>query len=397
MAIRILGTGSYLAEKEVSNDELAKYVDTSDEWISSRTGIKNRRIAVKETTTSMAVEAAERALEMAGKSAENVELIVLATVTPDYYTPSGACQVQAAIGADKAIAFDVNAACSGFVFALNVAKMYIETGFVKNALVIGSETLSKILDWNDRGTCVLFGDGAGAAYIEESDKGIISIVQGSIGKKGMVLNCESRKTNNIFVKDEINHDYLYMDGQEVYKFAVRQCPKCLQEALDKAGMTVDDVDYFVLHQANVRIIESVAKRLKAPLEKFPTTLDYTGNMSARRQDRHVGIRRRTHIRRCGYGVVEALTPVIFEGGTELLVVWEYFFYLGPEKCGVVHLLSVTQLVDYHVVYDFGSGVHQCTVEIQVTGGVAASPAGLLMPDGDPSVGHAYYLSKMFYT
>ena len=180
----------------------------------------------------------------------------------------------------KAIAFDVNAACSGFVFALNVAKMYIETGFVKNALVIGSETLSKILDWNDRGTCVLFGDGAGAAYIEESDKGIISIVQGSIGKKGMVLNCESRKTNNIFVKDEINHDYLYMDGQEVYKFAVRQCPKCLQEALDKAGMTVDDVDYFVLHQANVRIIESVAKRLKAPLEKFPTTLDYTGNMSA---------------------------------------------------------------------------------------------------------------------
>ena len=252
MAIRILGTGSCLAEKEVSNDELAKYVDTSDEWISSRTGIKNRRIAVKETTTSMAAEAAERALEMAGKSAENVELIVLATVTPDYYTPSGACQVQAAIGADKAIAFDVNAACSGFVFALNVAKMYIETGFVKNALVIGSD----------------------------SDKGIISIVQGSIGKKGMVLNCESRKTNNIFVKDEINHDYLYMDGQEVYKFAVRQCPKCLQEALDKAGMTVDDVDYFVLHQANVRIIESVAKRLKAPLEKFPTTLDYTGNMSA---------------------------------------------------------------------------------------------------------------------
>ena len=276
MAIRIMGTGSCLAEREVSNDELSKYVDTSDEWISSRTGIKNRRIAVTETTTSMAAEAALKALEMAGKAAEDVELIVLATVTPDYYTPSGACQVQAAIGADKAIAFDVNAACSGFVFALNIAKMYIETGFVKNALVIGSETLSKILDWNDRGTCVLFGDGAGAAYVEESDKGIISIVQGSIGKKGMVLNCESRKTNN----EEVKPDYLYMDGQEVYKFAVRQCPKCLVEALDKAGMTADDVDYFVLHQANVRIIESVAKRLKAPLEKFPTTLDYTGNMSA---------------------------------------------------------------------------------------------------------------------
>jgi len=228
----------------------------------------------------MAAEAAKKALEMAGKEAIDVELIVLATVTPDYYTPSAACQVQAELGADNAIAFDVNAACSGFVFALNVAKMYIETGFVKNALVIGAETLSKILDWNDRGTCVLFGDGAGAAYLEESDKGIISVVQGSIGKKGMVLNCESRRTHNIFTEDGIEHDYLHMDGQEVYKFAVRQCPKCLLEALEKADMTADDIDYFVLHQANVRIIESVAKRLKAPVEKFPMTLGYTGNMSA---------------------------------------------------------------------------------------------------------------------
>ena len=148
----------------------------------------------------MAVEAAERALEMAGKSAENVELIVLATVTPDYYTPSGACQVQAAIGADKAIAFDVNAACSGFVFALNVAKMYIETGFVKNALVIGSETLSKILDWNDRGTCVLFGDGAGAAYIEESDKGIISIVQGFNRQEGYGAQLREQKDQQYICK-----------------------------------------------------------------------------------------------------------------------------------------------------------------------------------------------------
>jgi 3-oxoacyl-[acyl-carrier-protein] synthase-3 len=228
----------------------------------------------------MAAEASLKALDMAQKQAEDVELIILATVTPDYYTPSGACQVQALIGADKAIAFDINAACSGFVFALNVAKMYIETGYVSNALVIGAETLSKIMDWNDRGTCVLFGDGAGAAYLEKSDTGIISIVQGSIGKKGMVLNCESRKTSNILAGDNIKPDFLHMDGQEVYKFAVRQCPKCLLEALDEAGMTADDVDYFVLHQANVRIIESVAKRLKAPLDKFPTTLDYTGNMSA---------------------------------------------------------------------------------------------------------------------
>ncbi|MGN0395384.1 MAG: beta-ketoacyl-ACP synthase III [Coprococcus sp.] len=280
MAIRIMGTGSCLAKKIVSNDELARYVDTSDEWISSRTGIKNRRIATDETTSGMAAKAALNALDMAGKKAEEVELIIVATVTPDYYTPSAACQVQAEIGADNATAFDINAACSGFVFALNVAKMYIETGFCRNALVIGAETLSKILDWEDRGTCVLFGDGAGAAYIEESDKGIISIVQGSIGKNGMVLNCASRKTNNIFINEPVETDYLHMDGQEVYKFAVRQCPKCLAEALDKAGMTADDIDYFVLHQANIRIIESVAKRLKAPIEKFPITLDYTGNMSA---------------------------------------------------------------------------------------------------------------------
>lgn len=280
MAIRIMGTGSFLAKKIVSNDELAQHVDTSDEWISTRTGIKNRRIAIDETTTSMAAEAAKNAISMAGKEAGDVELIIVATVTPDYYTPSVACQVQAELGADKAIAFDVNAACSGFVFALNVAKMYIETGFCKNALVIGAETLSKILDWSDRGTCVLFGDGAGAAYIEESDKGIISIVQGSIGKKGMVLHCADRKTNNIFINEPVETDYLHMDGQEVYKFAVRQCPKCLIEALEKAGMTADDIDYFVLHQANVRIIESVAKRLHAPIEKFPMTLDYTGNMSA---------------------------------------------------------------------------------------------------------------------
>lgn len=280
MAVRIIGTGSCLAEKEVTNDELAKYVDTSDEWISSRTGIKKRRIAIEETTTSMASEAARRALDMAGKDAAEVDLIIVATVTPDYYTPSVACQVQAELGADNAIAFDVNAACSGFVFALNTAKMYIETGYTKNALVIGAETLSKIMDWNDRGTCVLFGDGAGAAYLEESDKGIINIVQGSIGKKGMVLNCRARKTNNVFVQGEIEPDFLHMDGQEVYKFAVRQCPKCLLESLEKADMTPEDIDYFVLHQANVRIIQSVAKRLKAPIEKFPMTLDYTGNMSA---------------------------------------------------------------------------------------------------------------------
>lgn len=280
MAVRIIATGSFLPEKNVSNDELAQYVDTSDEWISSRTGIRNRRIAITETTTGMAVQSARRALEMADRSPLDVDLIIVATVTPDYGTPSAACQVQAELGADHAIAFDINAACSGFVFALNVARMYIETGYSTNALIIGSETLSKILDWNRRDTCVLFGDGAGAAFLEKSDRGIISVVQGSIGKKGMVLNFINRKTNNLFVNEPVETDYLHMDGQEVYKFAVRQCPKCLIEAMEQAQLTVEDIDYFVLHQANVRIIESVAKRLKAPIEKFPMSLGYTGNMSA---------------------------------------------------------------------------------------------------------------------
>lgn len=188
--------------------------------------------------------------------------------------------VQAELGADNAVAFDINAACSGFVYALNVAKLYIDSGTCKNALVIGAETLSKVLDWTDRTTCVLFGDGAGAAFVEASDTGIISMVQGSIGKKGMVLNFKNRDNHSLFTGEPAQMDYLHMDGTEVYKFAVRQVPKCLKEAIDKAGLTVDDIDYFVLHQANVRIIESVAKRLNVSIDKFPMSLAYTGNMSA---------------------------------------------------------------------------------------------------------------------
>lgn len=280
MAVRITGTGSCLPEREVSNDELTRYMDTSDEWITSRTGIKSRRIATSETTTSMACEAAKRALCMAGRDALDVDIILVATVSGDYGTPSEACMVQAELGAENAIAFDINAACSGFVYALNIAKLYIESGSAKNALVIGAETLSKVLDWSDRSTCVLFGDGAGAAFVEEADTGIISMVQGSIGKKGMVLNFVNRENHSIFTENEVSMDYLHMDGTEVYKFAVRQVPKCLKDAIEKAQLSVDDIDYFVLHQANVRIIESVAKRLNVPIEKFPMSLAYTGNMSA---------------------------------------------------------------------------------------------------------------------
>ena len=285
IAVKVTGTGSSLPEKIVSNFDLEKLVDTSDEWIQERTGIANRHISTGETVASLAADAAKKALDMAGKNPEEVDLILVATCSPEMLLPCCACQVQSSIGAKNAVAFDLNAACSGFVFGLGVANAYIQTGMYKNALIIGSEVLSKIVDWTDRSTCVLFGDGAGAALVEgvsnESDEqGIISISQGSDGVKGMVLACEDRRVVNPYTDAVQKSGYVTMDGQEVYKFAVRQVSLCIEDALKKAGMTVEDVDCFVLHQANIRIIEGVAKRLKADYNKFPTNLKNVGNMSS---------------------------------------------------------------------------------------------------------------------
>lgn len=223
---------------------------------------------------------------MAGKTAEEVDVIIVATCSPEMFLPCAACQVQGMIGAKNALAFDVSAACSGFVFGLSIAYAYMQTGLYKNALVVGAEVLSKIVDWADRSTCVLFGDGAGAAFVEacedrEDRTGIISMSQGSDGAKGMVLSCGARDLVNPYAKkvEEIDK-YVHMDGQEVYKFAVRQVPACIQDALTKAGLTVDDIDHFVLHQANIRIIEAVAKRLKVDISKFPVNVDRVANMSA---------------------------------------------------------------------------------------------------------------------
>ena len=291
MTIRITGTGSMLPEKIVTNFDMAEIVETSDEWIRERTGIVERRISTGDTVATLSAKACEKALEMAGKSAEEVDLILVATCSPEMLLPCCACQVQDIIGAAHAVAFDLNAACSGFLFALNTAQAYLQTGAYKNALVVGGEVLSKIVDWTDRSTCVLFGDGAGAAFIEASAEEIVCdngrkagmecMVQGSDGAKGMVLSCAERALDNAFIteKQTVN-PYVHMDGQEVYKFATRQVPSCINGALQKAGLTVDDVDLFVLHQANVRIIESVAKRLKADISKFPMNLDRVGNMSS---------------------------------------------------------------------------------------------------------------------
>lgn len=291
MTIKITGTGSELPEKIVTNFDMQELVDTSDEWIRERTGIVERRISTGETVASLSAKACQKALEMAGKSAKEVDLILVATCSPELLLPCCACQVQDLIGASNAVAFDINAACSGFLFALNTANAYLQAGFYKNALIVGSEVLSKLVDWTDRGTCVLFGDGAGAAFVEASaddvvydngrKAGLECMVQGSDGAKGMVLSCSERPVNNAFVSEKQTvNPYIQMNGQEVYKFATRQVPACINEALDKAGLCADDVDLFILHQANVRIIESVAKRLKADIAKFPMNLDKVGNMSS---------------------------------------------------------------------------------------------------------------------
>lgn len=291
MTIRITGTGSALPEKKVTNFDLEKLVETSDEWIQKRTGIAERRVSAGETVSALAAAACRNALEMAGKNPEEVDLIMVATCSPELLLPCCACQVQDLIGASKAAAFDLNAACSGFLFALDTAYAYLHTGIYKNALVVGSEVLSKLVDWEDRGTCILFGDGAGAAFVEASAEdvirgngrkaGIECMLQGSDGTKGMVLSCEERAVNNAFIpKRQMENPYISMDGQEVYKFATKQVPACIQETLDKAGMSADDVDWFMLHQANVRIIESVAKRLKVDIAKFPMNIHKVGNMSS---------------------------------------------------------------------------------------------------------------------
>lgn len=282
MKVKITGTGSYLPKLRITNEDLSQIVDTSDEWIRSRTGIEARHLCVSETTTGMSTEASEKALKSAGITAEDVDIIIAATVSADKYLPGLACEVQKNLGAGKAVAFDINAACSGFLFALDTAAIYLEHNRWKHALVIGAETLSKMMDWTDRSTCVLFGDGAGAAVLSSvEEEGLFSMVQGSDGSRGDVLNCNARVARNPFTAaiDE-KTDYVSMNGQEVYKFAVKTVPEAICSAVEKGGLSMDQIDLFLLHQANYRIIESVAKRLGQPMEKFPTNLQECGNISA---------------------------------------------------------------------------------------------------------------------
>lgn len=302
--IRITGTGSALPGRIVTNKELEQLVETSDEWIRERTGIAERHVSVGETVMTLASEAARKALEQAGKRAEEIDLILVATCSPEQYLPCCACQVQADIGAVNALAFDVNAACSGFLFALNTADAYLRMGLAENALIIGSEVLSKLVDWTDRGSCILFGDGAGAVVVERCKAesraveekqipaaGILGRALHSDGTGGGVLQCDARELTTPYARtsavktdqnqpmDDREH-FIQMDGQEVYRFATRRVPQCIEEALSDAGLTVPDIDLFVLHQANARIIDAVAKRLHADRKKFPTNLERVGNLSS---------------------------------------------------------------------------------------------------------------------
>lgn len=280
----ITGVASYVPEKILTNQDLEKMVDTDDEWIKSRTGIEERRIAAEDTATSdLAYRAAEAALEEADLAAEELDLIIVATVTPDMVFPATACLVQDRLGAEKAAAFDLQAGCSGFVYALATATQFVKAGAYDNVLVIGAETLSKITNWEDRNTCILFGDGAGAAVVQVVESGgILANVLGADGSGGELLKVPaggSRQPTTIeTVQNELH--YMQMEGNQVFKFAVRIMGKSALKSIEKAGLQREDIDFFIPHQANTRIINAAAKRLKLSEEQVFVNLDKYGNTSA---------------------------------------------------------------------------------------------------------------------
>ena len=282
----ITGTGSALPAKELSNDDLAKMVDTSDEWITTRTGIKTRRIAGDgETTAQLSAIAAQNALADAELSADQIDLIIVGTITPEMVFPSTACFVQNAIGAKNAWAFDLSAACSGFVYSLAVAERFIAGGGYQNALVIGAETLSTITDYTDRTSCILFGDGAGAVVLQQgqnAEKGILYSTMAADGSGWTSLNCQAYGSRYPAGKplDDPKKIYMTINGREVYQLAVRRIVEIVNDCLDKCGLTINDVAMLIPHQMNARIIESAAKRLDMPDEKVFVNIDKYGNTSA---------------------------------------------------------------------------------------------------------------------
>jgi 3-oxoacyl-[acyl-carrier-protein] synthase III len=277
----LLGAGGYLPDRVLTNAELAERVDTSDEWIVARTGIRERRIAADgEKTSDLAIMAAKRALADAGRSAADIDLIILATATPDLTFPATAARVQAALGVDKGAAFDLQAVCSGFVFALASADNFLARGQANTALVIGAETFSRILDWNDRGTCVLFGDGAGAVVLEAQDAG-------EAGERGIIstfLRTDGRMHDLLYVdggpSQTQSTGHLRMQGNAVFRQAVEHISNAMREACQRGGVALSDVDWFIPHQANQRILDGVVRRLDIPPDRVVSTVATHGNTSA---------------------------------------------------------------------------------------------------------------------
>ena len=279
---RIAGTGSYLPEKILTNADLEKMVDTDDQWIRDRTGIEERHIAAEgETTSSMGVIAAQRAMEAAGVTAADLDLIILGTTTPDFIFPSSACLIQEKLGALGIPAFDVNAACSGFVFALGIADKFIKSGSVKTALVVGSETLTRMVDWTDRKTCVLFGDGAGAVVLKaDADTGILSTHLHADGSKKHLLYNPVGVPAGFKLNEPNAGVRVMMAGNDVFKYAVKALDSVVEETLLANGIDKSELDWLIPHQANLRIIEATAKRLQMPMDRVIVTVDKHGNTSS---------------------------------------------------------------------------------------------------------------------
>lgn len=277
MSIQVLGTGAYVPERIVTNDELSTMVDTSDEWIRQRVGVAERRVSVSENAAEMGAKAAQKAMEAAGITADQLDLIVGATVSSDFGCPSMSAKVQELIGAGCP-AFDVNSACSGFLFALDTAAAFVARGGIRYALVLGAERLSRILDWTDRSTCVIFGDGAGAVVIAPGENYLASHLFTQGGES--VLSIPLSKGNSPFYEKEVAPLAVHMSGQETFKFAVKQIVSEIRLIAERAGITTEQIDYIVPHQANIRIIDLAARRLGVPMEKFVVNIERYGNTSS---------------------------------------------------------------------------------------------------------------------
>lgn len=278
---KIYGTGSYVPSNVVKNDDLKAYVDTNDEWIYTRTGIKERRISQGETTLDLAYQASLKAIFDAGLSNDKIDLIIVATVTPDYAFPGVSNLLQARLGIEGITAFDINAACSGFIYAMQIADKMIKSGAFNKALIVGAETLTRLTDWRDRNTCVLFGDGAGAMVIGKSETNSIKeIVTGSQGDVDMLLYCNSPALKDPAVNAVSEQDHIHMKGREVFRFATRVLPKTVNGLLERNNLEIKDLSCIVAHQANLRILDKAARDLKIDMDKLYVNMDKYGNTSA---------------------------------------------------------------------------------------------------------------------